>query len=308
MAAENFDKCLARVLVYEGGKVDDPRDPGGRTAYGVTQRVFWGYLAAQGQARRDVFTITKAEIRAIYKTQYWDLIRGDDLPLGIDMVLFDAAVNSGVGSAGKWGQAALGDDYKGPRDGRIGPVTAAAMKAATDQDALIRGIDSRRLATLKTLKAWKTYGKGWSARVANLDKIAQAMNDVAPLPAVVTVADLGGHTKADTTDIKKPLIGIKAGAVVAAADPIQQVVTAISGFGTDHSWIASATAVLTITGICLTAYAGFTHKWGKEGAEGDAEVPQLDTDADAKATPVPVNDNAPIPADVPDAAPLAGAA
>lgn len=156
MAAENFDRALARVLVYEGGKVDDKRDPGGRTAYGVTQSTFNTYLVSIGQRARDVFTITKAEIRAIYKRLYWDRVHGDKLPIGLDLCVFDAAVNSGVGQAAKWLQRALGADYQGRIDGDFGAKTLLAATNAKDNDALIIGCNARRMATLKTLRHWKT--------------------------------------------------------------------------------------------------------------------------------------------------------
>ena len=104
----NFPKALPRILVYEGGKVDDPRDPGGRTNKGITQTTFNAWCREQGLPQVDVYTITNDEVASIYKYKFWDVVRGDDLPCGLDLVVFDGAVNSGPGQSGKWLQRALG--------------------------------------------------------------------------------------------------------------------------------------------------------------------------------------------------------
>src|SRR5688500_6264664 len=108
-----FEECLKLVLVHEGGYANHPKDPGGATNFGVTQRVYDGYRLKAGVAKRSVKEITKTEVSAIYKRQYWDLIDGDELPAGVDYVVFDGAVNSGCGQSVKWLQRAL-PEYKGP--------------------------------------------------------------------------------------------------------------------------------------------------------------------------------------------------
>lgn len=297
MAATNFDHVLARTLVYEGGKVDDKRDPGGRTAYGITQRTFSNWLKAMGRAVRDVYTITKDEIRAIYKKLYWDAIHGDDLPAGIDMVMFDAAVNSGVAQAVKWTQRALGTDYRGMVDGIMGLGTLNAVRSVKDDDRLVAGIVSRRLATLKTLRTWKTYGKGWSARCANVMKIGTAWATGSIGPDPVHVADLGGHMKANVADVRQPLLSVPKSVSVAGAggfgelmsnlantfDPVKEYVP----------YIAGACAVLLAVGGGLTLLAHF-HKDNTLKAQDAISEVDVDTDADANAQPVAVNDNEPL--------------
>lgn len=95
MVASNFAPSLACVLVHEGGKDDDPNDPGGRTAYGVIQRRYNQYRKAKGLPVRDVWDITPAEREEIYKVYYWDVCRAADLPADLDYCVFDACVNSG---------------------------------------------------------------------------------------------------------------------------------------------------------------------------------------------------------------------
>ena len=145
----DFQKADARVLVYEGGKVNDPHDPGGRTNQGITQSTFTSWLRARGQPVRDVFTMTGDERDTIYKTEYWDRVRGDEVPAGVDFVLYDAAVNSGPGQSIKWLQAALGGAYVGQADGVLGAKTLAAVQSYNDIDGLIEALAERNKANAK---------------------------------------------------------------------------------------------------------------------------------------------------------------
>ena len=121
MSAERYNEALKRVLVHEGGYVNDPRDPGGATMKGVTQRTYDGYRKRLGLPSRPVSQITSAEVGEIYRRQYWAAVRGDELPAGIDYVLFDGAVNSGPVQSIKWLQRALGVSV----DGVLGEATVA---------------------------------------------------------------------------------------------------------------------------------------------------------------------------------------
>ena len=153
---DNFDKCLQAVLRYEGGKVDDPRDPGGRTAFGITQNTYNGWRSAKNLPTQDVFNITQAEVAAIYKQNYWDKVRGDDLPDGVDIAVFDFAVNSGVSRAAKYLQSTVGVT----QDGVIGPATILACKTYVANQ-----VTDKRLGFLKGLPTWGTFGRGWANRV-----------------------------------------------------------------------------------------------------------------------------------------------
>jgi lysozyme family protein len=152
----NYDAALKATLRYEGGKVDDPRDPGGRTAYGVTQNTYNAWRAKHGLNQKDVFQIADSEVAAIYRQEYWDKIRGDDLPDGLDFAVFDFAVNSGVSRASKYLQSLVGVT----QDGQIGPKTIAAAKAYLG----VRLTDMR-LGFLKGLPTWATFGRGWANRI-----------------------------------------------------------------------------------------------------------------------------------------------
>ena len=156
---ENFPQALNQVLKYEGGKVDDPRDPGGRTAFGVTQDTYNDWREKQGLSNADVFSISQADVAAIYRKEYWDRIRGDDLPDGVDFAVFDFAVNSGVTRAARTLQGVVGVT----QDGLIGPATIQAARAY-----VALAVTNKRLAFMQSLSIWSTFGKGWSARIADV--------------------------------------------------------------------------------------------------------------------------------------------
>ena len=158
---ENFAKALEHVLKHEGGYVNHPADPGGMTNLGVTKRV-WEEWVGHPVDEKAMRSLTPAQVVPLYKRKYWDKIKGDDLPAGVDYVVFDAAVNSGPGRAAKWLQACVGAEV----DGEIGPKTLAAV-AAFEGD-LVDDYSKRRLSFLMDLPHWGTFGKGWSRRVADV--------------------------------------------------------------------------------------------------------------------------------------------
>lgn len=158
---ENFAEALQRVLKHEGGFVNHPADPGGMTNLGVTKRV-WEEWIGHPATEQTMRSLTPARVAPLYKRKYWDKIRGDDLPDGVDYVVFDAAVNSGPGRAAKWLQACVGVEV----DGEIGPKTLAAVAAFKGD--LVDDYSKRRLSFLMDLPHWATFGKGWSRRVAEV--------------------------------------------------------------------------------------------------------------------------------------------
>lgn len=170
MASSNFTRALNLVLLSEGGYVNHPKDPGGPTNKGVTQRVYDAYRKATFAATQSVKNISQAEIAGIYRQQYWDAIHGDDLPAGVDYAVFDYAVNSGNVKAAKALQQALGTTV----DGHIGLMTLDAVRRA-DRGSLIRSICAGRLSFLQRLATWTTFGRGWSRRVDAVKQSALTM-------------------------------------------------------------------------------------------------------------------------------------
>ena len=161
---DNFEAALKAILHHEGGYVNHPADPGGMTNLGVTKRV-WEEWVGHEVDEKTMRNLTPEIVGPMYKAKYWDKVKGDDLPTGVDYVVFDAAVNSGPGRAAKWLQACVGVDP----DGGIGPKTLAAVNAF-DANQLIEDYAKRRLSFLMDLQTWDTFGKGWGRRVAEVQK------------------------------------------------------------------------------------------------------------------------------------------
>jgi lysozyme family protein len=167
----NFDVCLEKMLAHEGGYVDHPKDPGGRTNLGVTQRV-WEEWIGHGVDEKQMRVLTPLMVKPLYKRKYWDAVRADDLVAGVDYCVFDVAVNSGPGRAIKFLQSCVGVTP----DGGFGPLTLAAVKdSEEDPTRLIELYCAKRLEFLQSLKTFETFGKGWSRRVAEVKDAALKM-------------------------------------------------------------------------------------------------------------------------------------
>ena len=166
---ENFDEALKAILHHEGGFVNHPKDPGGMTNLGVTKRVWEEYVGHEVDEKA-MRALTPADVDTLYRRKYWDKVRGDELPAGVDYAVFDAAINSGPGRASKWLQTAVG----AVPDGAIGPGTLAKVEAM-EPAAIIEKYQATRLAFLQSLPTWDTFGKGWGRRVAEVGEAASHM-------------------------------------------------------------------------------------------------------------------------------------
>lgn len=149
----DISQALKRLLGNEGGYSDNPADPGGKTMYGITERVARAH-GYQGEMRDLPLTVATD----IYRVNYWTPIKADQLPEGLRFHVFDAAVNSGPKQAVKWLQEAAGITA----DGLIGPQTLSA--ATRVSPAKYSGI---RLRFMTDLPTWSTFGKGWARRIAD---------------------------------------------------------------------------------------------------------------------------------------------
>jgi lysozyme family protein len=166
---DNFDSALVAVLHHEGGYVFHKDDPGGMTNLGVTKKV-WEEWVGHEVDEKTMRGLTPEIVGPMYKAKYWDKVKGDDLPSGVDYAVFDAAVNSGPGRAAKWLQGCVGVE----QDGGIGPKTLAAV-AAMNPAELVEDYAKRRLSFLMDLPHWGTFGKGWGRRVAAVQTVAATM-------------------------------------------------------------------------------------------------------------------------------------
>jgi lysozyme family protein len=178
MTVAIYRPALALVLAHEGGFVNHPKDPGGATNRGITQRVYDGFRRLKGLPARSVKYIEDVEVEAIYKRNYWGLVRGDELPAGVDYAVFDFAVNSGVSRAIKFLQAGLG--FTGENvDGIIGDMTLGRVfeAAKANEELLITKYCGERMRFLKSLGTFPTFGKGWTRRVMGREDGVQANID-----------------------------------------------------------------------------------------------------------------------------------
>ena len=158
-----FERAMQVMLVHEGGYSNLKQDPGGATNKGVTQRTYDAHRKRQNKSRQSVRDITDAEVFEIYRTQYWNTVRADELPAGLAYCVFDAAVNSGPARAAKWLQSVVG----ATQDGIIGDQTLAAI-GGQDVSAVIDKYCDVRLAFMKRLKHWPTFKNGWTRRVSEV--------------------------------------------------------------------------------------------------------------------------------------------
>jgi len=164
---ENFEASFKHLLKHEGGFVNHPRDPGGMTNLGVTKAAWEEYVGHEVD-EAEMRSLTPEKVAPFYKARYWDKVKGDDLPGGVDHAIFDYAVNSGVGRAAKALQAAAGVAV----DGAIGPKTLAAV-ASKDPEDMVDAICDGRMAFLRGLKTFDAFGKGWTRRVTEVEDQAR---------------------------------------------------------------------------------------------------------------------------------------
>lgn len=185
MTVQLYKQSLALVLAHEGGYVNHPKDPGGATNKGVTKKVYDAYRKVHGLPVQSVRYISDEEVGAIYNKQYWKLVRGDSLPAGLDYAVFDFAVNSGPSRAIKYLQRLVGVED----DAVIGNMTLAAVyeKAKANEETLILSYCANRMAFLKSLDTFSTFGKGWTRRVIGYEPGVQ-LNDSGVIDYAISMA------------------------------------------------------------------------------------------------------------------------
>ena len=156
---ENYETCLEMILHHEGGYVNHPKDPGGETNLGVTKRVYedWG-------GDKDMRDLTVEDVAPIYKKNYWDRMKCDQIPNGLDLCCFDFGVNAGTGRSAKYLQTMIGT----VADGGIGPNTLAKLDEYIEEhglEASIENFQNARQEYYESLSTFETFGRGWTRRV-----------------------------------------------------------------------------------------------------------------------------------------------
>lgn len=273
---DNFEKSLTGVLVFEGGYVNDPQDPGGETNKGVTKRVYDAYRRNKSQKTQSVKLITQDEIEDIYRKQYWAQVGGDKMPDGVDLVLFDGSVHSGPSQSVKWLQKSLRDmaGYAGQIDGKLGQMSYDALAAVGDYDLLIAKICEYRMKFLKALKTFKRFGSGWTSRVSQLKKKGQAW-------ATGSVGESlqyarGGERRGLLEDHIRPPTKAVGDAAVGGGSISATIIQAqdqLSVF-TDIGYVQQIVVWLTIASLAVAA-GGFVYRYYAK-KRGDALKEALD--------------------------------
>ncbi len=151
---DRFEICQAVTGKWEGGWSDHPDDPGGKTMYGITETRWHQYQDKMGMKRTPVRNITMAQALKFYRSEFWLACGADKLFPGVDLAVYDASVNSGVSRGRKWLLASAGSN---------------------DHSETVKKICRARLSFMQSLKIWKTFGKGWGRRVADIEARGVAM-------------------------------------------------------------------------------------------------------------------------------------
>ena len=165
----NWIKCLETILHHEGGYVNHPKDPGGETNLGVTKRVYEEFGGT-----KDMKDLTREDVEPIYKKNYWDRLKGDQLPAGLDLCVFDFGVNAGTGRAAKFLQKMIGTTP----DGGIGPMTLKSVNEYVTKNGIENTIKRYQMGRQKyyeSLSTFATFGKGWTRRVKETTDLAIKM-------------------------------------------------------------------------------------------------------------------------------------
>ena len=165
----NWSNAFALMLKSEGGFVNHPSDPGGMTNLGVTKATWENWVGRESD-EAEMRGLTPEKVEPLYKKKYFDAVRGDELPMGLDYLMFDFAVNAGAGRAIKTLQTAVGVTP----DGGFGPMTMAAVQAVDPND-LIERFSQAKEDFYRSLTTFATFGKGWLNRVADVKVKASAM-------------------------------------------------------------------------------------------------------------------------------------
>lgn len=147
-----FDDVCNRLLGHEGGYADGEGDPGGETNWGISKRAYPDV---------DIKRLTQDGAKAIYRRDFWDRINADRLPDGVAFQLFDFAVNSGIETAVRYLQRAVGV----ADDGHWGPVSQAAVDRMSESDQILL-LNAARLDFMTRLVNWPTASRGWARRIA----------------------------------------------------------------------------------------------------------------------------------------------
>ncbi|MDR6664044.1 glycosyl hydrolase 108 family protein [Rhizobium sp. 1399] len=268
-----YPRAMKQIRIFEGGWSNHPKDPGGATMYGIIQREYDAYRTRKDRSKQSVRLITEDEVAEIYRSQYADKVRYDDLPAGVDFATLDGAINSGVSRGSKWLQGALGI----AADGVVGAQTVAAA-AKADALKTIKAIYSKRTGFLRGLTTFSTFGKGWISRCTTGEAFSMKLqlDQRATSPASQQIVLLSESTTASKNS-KAAGAGV-AGSAASSATSSTQI---------DTSNLAGLESILVIGAVIglavLTVYLIHRYRVQKARSEAYAAVAATATEASGAA-------------------------
>lgn len=224
--SDRFTTCHAITSKWEGGWSDHKADPGGKTMYGITEAVYHAWLKARGIQLKAVRNISRSEAVIIYREQYWNptAVKFNLFP-GVDLAVYDASVNSGVSRGLKWLKASAGSN---------------------DHSETVKRICRARLSFMQSLAIWKSFGKGWGRRVADIEAKGVAM-----ALAAMGISDTAIKTKARTE-----AVAAQKQASTAAKTATGTATTSVATGSTpvvDPTAVTDATTLWVLGVVCVAA-------------------------------------------------------
>lgn len=235
MAAGNFPRCQREVFAHEGGYTNNPKDPGnwtgGKVGVGALKGTKYG-IAANSYPNEDIKNLTKERAYALYKRDYWDKFGGDQVAVGLDLAAYDLAVNSGVG--------------------RVRQLYPKAYAAASTSVGRIKALCAARLAFMRSLRTWATFGKGWQRRVAHVEAtgVKWALEADGKPPAEVK-AELAKESRTAATQAKKET-GKAAAPAAAAGATTQAPAEVVAQIDWTNLKVGLAILAVVIVGAVVT--------------------------------------------------------
>ena len=280
MTATLSDTVFGYLIGWEGGYTNNPKDPGGKTQYGVIQTEYDPWRRKKGLSVQSVAFITLAEAEQIYQEEYWTPTRCGDLDPGVADAVFDAAVNSGDRRGVTWLQKAINQLSDKPAitvDGSCGDITVAAANAI-DPSKLIDAMLTLRLAFMKIARnpktgalLWPTFGKGWSARIngvhvqahklAGISPNAEMLSTAEPHPAVAAsgpACPAGGAVPFEPDSKEKPMTTLPASTTPIVAAATQSATLSLSSIVSSITGLFSSVAVGGVLTVISTLAPNLT--------------------------------------------------
>lgn len=149
---EVFERAVRKVINLEGGLSLDPDDrgnwTGGQKGVGELRGTKFG-ISAMSHPNLDIASLTVDDAIGIYRRDYWDALDADSLPPALAVVAFDAAVNSGVGTA---------------------------KRLLAESNGSLLDFIGLRFLHYTDLNQWQLYGRGWTRRFAEIVRLASTFD------------------------------------------------------------------------------------------------------------------------------------